>query len=239
MVKKIEELKIKIFADGADKQAMLEFNKNSLIKGFTTNPSLMKEAGVVDYQSFTKEVLKEIKDKPISFEVFSDDFSEMERQAKIISAFGKNVYVKIPIFNTKAESSFDLIKKLSDQGIKINVTAILDLDQIKHIAPAFSSKTPGIVSVFAGRIADTGRNPLPIMKRAKGFLKGFKNLELLWASPRQLFDIFQAEESNCDIITVLPGFLKKLDRIGKGLKEYSLETVKMFYEDAQKEKYKL
>ena len=239
MVKKIGELRIKIFADGADKQAMLEFNRNPLIKGFTTNPSLMKEAGVVDYQAFAKEILQEIKDKPVSLEVFSDDFSEMSRQAKIIHGLGKNIYVKIPISNTKGESSFDLIKELSGQGIKINVTAILDLDQVKHIAPAFSGATPGIISVFAGRIADTGRDPVPIMKATKEFLNAFKNLELLWASPRQVFDIFQAEQAQCDIITVLPGFLMKLDRIGKDLKNYSLETVKMFYNDAQSQEYKL
>ncbi len=239
MVKKIEELKVKIFADGADKQAMLEFNRNPLIKGFTTNPSLMKEAGVVDYQAFAKEILATIKEKPVSLEVFSDDFAEMARQAKIINGLGENIYVKIPISNTKGESSFNLIKELSGQGIKINVTAILDLDQVKHIAPAFSPAAPGIISVFAGRIADTGRDPVPIMKAAKEFLNAFKNLELLWASPRQVFDIFQAEEANCDIITVLPGFLGKLDRIGKGLKDYSLETVKMFYDDARNQEYKL
>lgn len=237
--KRIDELKIKIFADGADKQSMIEFNKNNLIKGFTTNPSLMKEAGVADYRTFGKEILENIRNKPVSLEVFSDDFSEMEEQAKILNALGDNVYVKIPITNTKNESSFDLIKKLSNQGIKINVTAVLDIDQVKHIAPAFSSNTPGIISVFAGRIADTGRDPLPVMKEAKIFLNRFNNLELLWASPRQVFDIFLAEEANCDIITVLPGFLKKLDRIGKELKDYSLETVKMFYDDAQNKEYKL
>ena len=239
MVKKTGELRVKIFADGANKQAMLEFNQNPLVKGFTTNPSLMKEAGVVDYQVFAKEILEAIKDKPISLEVFSDDFAEMARQARIINGLGENIYVKIPITNTKAESSFELIKELSRQGIKINVTAILDLDQVKHIAPAFNPGTPGIISVFAGRIADTGRNPVPIMKAAKEFLSPFKNLELLWASPRQVFDIFQAEEANCDIITVLPDFLRKLERIGKGLKDYSLETVKMFYDDARKQEYKL
>ena len=239
MVKKIEELKVKIFADGADPKAMAEFNRNPLVKGFTTNPSLMKESGVMNYTAFAKEILNEIKEKPVSFEVFGDDFNEMERQAKIISSWGNNVYVKIPISNTKGESPFDLIKKISAQGIKINLTAILDIDQVKHIAPAFYPGTPAIISVFAGRISDTGRNPVPIMKETKEFLRDFKNLELLWASPRQVFDIFQAEEANSDIITVLPGFLNKLDRIGKDLKEYSLETVKMFYEDAKNKGYKL
>lgn len=239
MVKKIEELKVKIFADGADKQSMLKFNQDPLVKGFTTNPSLMREAGVTDYQTFAKEILNDINEKPVSLEVFADDFDEMERQAKIISSWGKNIYVKIPITNTRAESSFDLIKKLSAQGIKINVTAILDIEQVKHIASAFFPATPSIVSVFAGRIADTGRDPVPLMKEAKEFLRGFKNLELLWASPRQIFDIFQSEEAGCDIITVLPGFLQKLDRIGKDLKDYSLETVKMFYDDAQNKEYKL
>ena len=239
MVKKIEELRIKIFADGADQKAMVEFNKNPLVKGFTTNPSLMKESGVMNYTEFAKGILNEIKEKPVSFEVFGDDFNEMERQAKIISSWGGNVYVKIPISNTKGKLPFDLIKKLSARGIKINLTAILDFDQVRHIAPAFHPETPAIIPVFAGRIADTGRNPVPIMKDAKEFLSNFKNLELLWASPRQVFDIFQAEEANSDIITVLPGFLGKLDRIGKNLKEYSLETVKMFYEDAKNKGYQL
>jgi transaldolase len=239
MTPKIEELKVKIFADGADIKAMAEFNRNPLVKGFTTNPSLMKESGVMNYTAFAKEILNEIKEKPVSFEVFGDDFNEMERQAKIISSWGNNVYVKIPVSNTKGESPFNLIKKISAQGIKINLTAVLDPDQVRHIAPAFYQGTPAIISVFAGRIADTGRNPVPIMKETKDFLRDFKNLELLWASPRQVFDIFQAEEANSDIITVLPGFLSKLDRIGKDLKGYSLETVKMFYEDAKNKGYEL
>lgn len=239
MVKKIEELRIKIFADGADKGSILELYKKPFIKGFTTNPTLMRKAGVSDYQGFAKEILGIIHDRPISFEVFSDDFAEMERQAKLIASWGNNAYVKIPITNTKGQSSFELIKKLSTEGVKVNCTAILDLEQVKEIAPAFCKTTPGIISVFAGRVADTGRDPMPLMREAKEFLRDFKNIELLWASSRELLNIFQAEEVNCDIITVTPDILKKIEKIGKDLKEFSLETVKMFYNDAQEAGYKL
>lgn len=239
MSKKFEDLKIKIFADGADKASISEFFQKPFIKGFTTNPTLIRKAGVTDYQIFAKELLNLIKDKPISFEVLSDEFPEMERQARLVASWGDNVYIKIPITNTKGESSFDLIKKLSEAGIKVNCTALLDLDQVKEIAPAFSKNTPGIISIFAGRIADTGRDPKPIMKEAKEYLNKFKNIELLWASSRELLNIFQAEEANCDIITVTPAILKKIERIDEDLKKFSLETVKMFYNDAQKASYQL
>jgi len=239
MVKKIEDLRIKIFADGAEKQSILELNQLSYIKGFTTNPTLMRKAGITDYAGFAKDILSVIKDKPVSFEVFSDDFKEMERQAKIIASWADNVYVKIPITNTKKESSFDLVQKLSEEGIKLNVTAILAQSQVENIRQALSPKTSAIISVFAGRIADTGRDPVPIMKQIKEFLFPFKNLELLWASPRELLNIFQADAIGCDIITVAPDILKKLEKVGFDLEEFSLETVKMFYEDGQKVGYSL
>jgi transaldolase len=239
MPKKPHELKIKIFADGAEKEGMMALAKEPHIKGFTTNPTLMRKAGITDYAAFAKEILGFIKDKPISFEVFSDDFSEMERQANIINAWAPNVYVKIPITNTKKESSFDLVKKLSSEGIKLNVTAILTTAQVKHIKDALNPKVPAIISVFAGRIADTGHDPMPIMKEAKAILASNPNYELLWASPRELFNIYQAEEVGCDIITVSHDILKKIGGIGYDHHELSLDTVKMFYEDGQKVGYKL
>lgn len=239
MVKKIKDLRIKIFADGANKKSILGLYKKPFIKGFTTNPTLMRKAGVSDYQSFAKEILAVIKDRPISFEVLSDDFFEMERQAKLISSWGKNVYIKIPITNTKGESSFDLVKKLSSQGIKINVTAIMLPKQVKHIAKAFPPEVPAIISIFAGRIADTGRDPIPVMKAAAQFLSDFKNMELLWASPRELLNIFQAERVGCDIISVTPDILEKLKCAGYNLSNFSLDTVKMFYNDGDGAGYKL
>ena len=239
MVPKLEELKIKIFSDGSDKASILELNKKHYIKGFTTNPTLMRKAGVTDYEQFAKELLAEIKDKSISFEVFSDEFDEMERQAKKIASWAENVYVKIPITNTKGESSFDLVKKLSADGIKVNVTAILTLEQVQHILPALKPGVPSIISVFAGRIADTGRDPIPLMKEAVRIVSEVDGAELLWASSRELLNIFQAEECGCHIITVTPDILKKVDLIGKDLTEYSLETVKTFYEDGKAAGYQL
>lgn len=239
MTKKIHELRVKIFADGAEKAGMLELAKEPFIQGFTTNPTLMRKAGITDYAGFAKEILSLIKDKPISFEVFSDDFAEMERQARIIASWASNVYVKIPITNTKKESSFDLVKKLATEGIKLNVTAILTLPQVEHIAKALSPHAPAIISVFAGRIADTGVNPIPIMKQAKQMLAAQPKHELLWASPRQLYNIYDAEEAGCDIITVSHDILKKLDKVGYDHHDLSLETVKMFYDDGQKVGYTL
>ncbi len=237
--KKAHELKVKIFADGAEKASILELYRDPLVKGFTTNPTLMRKAGVTDYVGFAKEVLAEVKNKPISFEVFSDDFREMERQARIINSWAKNVYVKIPIMNTKRESSFDLVKKLASDRVKINVTAILTVPQVRHISAALSPNVPAVISVFAGRIADTGVNPLPIMKEAKAVLAQYKNYELLWASPRQLLDIYNAEEAGCEIITVTPEILKKTEKVGYDHHELSLDTVRMFYKDGQKVGYTL
>ncbi|MBI4994664.1 transaldolase [Candidatus Peregrinibacteria bacterium] len=239
MLKKVHELNVKIFADGAEKASMVELAKSPLIKGFTTNPTLMRKAGIVDYAGFAKDILSVIKDKPISFEVFSDDFREMERQARIITAWAPNVYVKIPITNTKRESSFDLVKKLADDNIKLNVTAMLTLQQVKHISRAFAPKAPVIVSIFAGRIADTGVDPMPIMREAKAILASQKNVELLWASPRELLNIYHADEVGCDIITVTPEILKKIEKVGFDHHELSVETVKMFYDDGQKVGYTL
>jgi transaldolase len=239
MPKKVDELNIKIFADGAEKASMLELYQKPFIRGFTTNPTLMRKAGITDYAGFAKDILTEIKNKPISFEVFSDDFTEMERQARIIASWGSNVYVKIPITNTKRESSAVLIKKLAAEGIKLNVTAILTLDQVRITNEALSPAVPAIVSVFAGRIADTGVDPVPLMKEAKNILAANKNYELLWASPRELYNICQAEEVGCHIITVPPDVLKKTEKIGYDLGELSLDTVKMFYDDGQKVGYTL
>ena len=238
-MKKIEDLRIKIFGDGADKTSILDLAAKPFIKGFTTNPTLMKKAGVVDYVAFAKDIISSIKDKPISFEVFADEFNEMERQARIIASWADNVYVKIPITNTKGESSFDVVRRLSAENIKINVTAILATDQVKHIVGAFAAGVPGVISVFAGRIADTGRDPIPLMKEAKNILSSNNKLELLWASPRELLNIFHAEEVGCEIITVTPDVLKKLSNIGYDLTNFSLDTVKMFYEDGKQAGYQL
>ncbi|HUC01308.1 MAG TPA: transaldolase [Candidatus Paceibacterota bacterium] len=239
MPKKIEELHIKIFADGAEKASIVELAQKPFIKGFTTNPTLMRKAGITDYVGFAKDILTVIKDRPISFEVFSDDFVEMERQARVIASWGSNVYVKIPITNTKRESSFDLVKKLAADGIKMNVTAILTVAQVDHIIGALRPDVPAVISVFAGRIADTGVDPVPLMKEAKALLAKTPAYELLWASPRELYNIYQAEEVGADIITVTPDVLKKIEKIGYDLDELSLDTVKMFYDDGQKVGYTL
>lgn len=234
-----QSLKIKIFADGANLDDMLHAYKNKLVDGFTTNPTLMKKAGVTDYEKFAKEVLSHIKEPSISFEVFSDDFDEMERQARKINGWGKNVHVKIPITNTKGQSSFPLIKKLASEGIPLNVTAILTLDQVKEVAKALNPNISSIVSVFAGRIADTGKDPMPIMKESAQILKTLPACELLWASSREVYNIIQAEECGCQIITVTPDILKKLSMLGKDLTELSLDTVKLFYDDGQKAGFKI
>jgi transaldolase len=239
MPQSLKDLNIKIFADGADKLSMVELAKDPMIKGFTTNPTLMRKAGVTDYAVFAKDVLSEIKDKPISFEVFSDDFREMERQARIIASWGANVYVKIPITNTKGESAFDLVKKLSAAGVKLNITAILTSAQVAHITPALSPKIPAIISVFAGRVADTGIDPIPMMEESKAILAPFPNYELLWASSRELFNIYQAEYVGAHIITVTPEILKKSAMVGTDHTKLSVETVKMFYDDGQKVGYTL
>lgn len=236
----LKDLKIKIFADGADIKTMVEQYKSGTIQGFTTNPTLMQKNGITEYEAFAKEVLKNIPDKPISFEVFSDEFNDMERQAKKISSWGKNINVKIPITNTKGESSISLIKKLSGDGLSLNITAILTLDQVRAVKEVLNPNVYSIVSVFAGRIADTGRDPVSYMTEASRILKPLlPNAELLWASSRELLNIFQAEASNCQIITVTPDIIKKLGSINKDLGELSLDTVKMFYQDAHKAGFKL
>lgn len=238
-MKKIENLKIKIFADGADKAGMLQMASKSLIKGLTTNPTLMRKAGIEDYKSFALEVLSEVKEKPISFEVFSDNFDEMERQAFEIASWGSNVYVKIPVMNTKQHQAYDLIKRLSSKNIKLNITALMTNNQVRDVANNLNQLVPSYISVFAGRVADTGRDPVPQMRGAVELLKDKPNIELIWASPRELLNIFQADEIGCHIITVTNDVLKKLELVGKNLEEYSLETVKMFYKDAKEAGYSI
>lgn len=238
-MKKVEDLTVKIFADGADKAGMLEMHSKSFIKGLTTNPTLMKKAGIADYRAFCKDILSVIKDKPLSFEVFSDDFKEMERQALEIAGWGDNVYVKIPITNTKQEVCYRLVKNLVEKKVKVNVTAIMTLDQVRNVVFSLDPAVPSYVSVFAGRIADTGRDPLPIMIAAVEMLKLTPAAELIWASPRELLNIFQADDIGCHVITVTNDILKKLDNVGLDLEEYSLDTVKMFYNDAVSAGFKL
>jgi transaldolase len=232
-------LRVKIFADGADKASMLEMSAKTFIKGLTTNPTLMRKAGIHNYRDFAKDVLTEIKNKPVSFEVFSDDFCEMERQALEIAGWGDNVYVKIPITNTGRATSCPLIRKLTARKIKVNVTAILTLDQVHDVASVLAPGVPSYVSVFAGRIADTGRDPIPTMVAALETLKNAPEAELIWASPRELLNIFQANAIGCHVITVTTAILEKLSMIGSDLDALSLETVKMFYNDAAAAGFKL
>jgi len=236
---KIERLKVKIFADGADKNGILDMYGKPFIKGFTTNPTLMCKAGIHDYESFAKEILSYIKDRPISFEVFSDDFAEMQRQAMKIATWGDNVYVKIPITNTKKESTANLMKDLARAGVKQNVTALMTLEQVEIARDALAGGPAAYISVFAGRIADTGFDPVPLMTKAVAILAPHSNLELIWASPRELLNIFQADDIGCHVITVTNDILNKLGGVGKDLETFSLETVKMFYNDANKAGFKL
>lgn len=233
------ELRIAIYADGADVRDMIAARDGGIVKGFTTNPTLMRKCGVADYAAFAKEALAATGDMPISFEVFADDFEEMERQAKLIATWGDSVYVKIPVTNTKGESAVPLIRRLADAGVKLNVTAILTLDQVRAVVDALNPDVPAIVSVFAGRIADTGRDPVPLMREAAEICATKPKAELLWASPRELLNIFQAEECGCRIITVTSDILKKLSMVGKSLDELSLDTVKMFYNDASAAGFRL
>lgn len=234
-----DKLKIKLFADGANINEMVEDYKRGIVSGFTTNPTLMRKAGVTNYEQFAKDALKAIPNLPISFEVFSDDLVNMEREARIISEWGKNVYIKIPVTNTKGESTAPLVKKLSKEGLKLNVTALLTTKQVTEVTAALYPKTPSIISIFAGRIADTGQNPVPIMKGALSIVKPKPNIELLWASTRELLNIIQADRCGCNIITVTPDILKKMKNIGKDLTVLSLETVQMFYDDAKSAGYKI
>jgi transaldolase len=238
-MERLQHLNIKIFADGANLPGMLEFYKNPLIKGFTTNPTLMRQAGISNYQGFAKEVLKAIPDRPISFEVLSDDFKEMERQAFQIGSWGSNVYVKIPVTNTQGEPAYGLIRKLSAAGVRLNVTAVMTLSQTREITSCLANGPHSYISIFAGRIADTGRDPMPVMASAVEGLSGLSNVELIWASPRELLNIFHADSVGCHVITVTHEVLKKVALVGKDLDQYSLETVKMFYEDARRAGYTL
>ena len=239
MLKRLSELKIKLFADGADKTQILRFYANPLIRGFTTNPTLMRSAGVKNYEAFAREILDVIRDRPISFEVFADNFGEMERQARKIAAWGENVYVKIPISNTKRQSSMELAGQLAHSGVKVNITAVLTLDQVRAAADALTGGSPGIISIFAGRIADTGRDPVPTVAAAVDLVSAYSNIELIWASPRELLNIFQANDAGCHIITVPENILAKLETVGKDLDEFSLETVAMFHHDAARSGYQL
>ena len=235
----LDNLKVKIFADGADLAVILELYKNPIIKGFTTNPTLMKQAAVSDYDEFARTLLQAVPDRPISFEVFADDFAEMERQALEIASWGGLVVVKVPVTNTSGESSAALVRRLACAGVRLNVTAIMTLEQVQKVAECLRDGPPSYISVFAGRVADTGRDPVPHMAEAVRILRDYPQVELIWASPRELLNIFQADAIGCHVITVTHDLLKKLQLVGKDLSEYSLETVKMFFNDAQKAGFRL
>ena len=235
----VKRLNIKIFADGAQAEDIFALAKDAGIKGFTTNPTLMRAAGIEDYEAFAHSVLEVIKDHPISFEVFADDLASMEAQARTIASWGENVYVKVPVTNTQGEFTGPIIEKLSAAGVKLNITAVMTPDQVRQIVAALHLDTPSVVSVFAGRVADTGVDPVPVMRECVDILKARPKAELLWASPRELLNIFQADEIGCHIITVTPDLLKKLQFVGKDLIQYSLETVKMFYNDASSAGYSI
>jgi transaldolase len=237
-MKSVGDLRVQIFADGADKASMLELYRQPYIKGFTTNPTLMRATGVADYQGFALDLLATIQDRPISFEVFADDDAEMEDQARHIAAWGKNVFVKVPVMNTNGAPTYDLVRALSSDGIKLNVTALLTLEQVRHVCSALKGNAPAYVSVFAGRIADTGRDPVPLMREAVSMVNDV-NAQLIWASPRELLNVFQADEIGCHVITATTDILKKLPLVGKDLHEFSQETVQMFRRDAVKSGYSL
>jgi transaldolase len=230
----IAELKVKVFADGADKPTMLRLAEEPWIRGFTTNPTLMRKAGVTDYEAFARDILRHLPDRPISFEIFADEFDEMERQACRIAEWGENVFVKIPITNTRREPSLDLICRLANRGIRINVTAVFTMEQVRTAAAALQSSPAAYLSVFAGRIADTGRDPLPVIAASLELIRPYPNIELIWASPREVLNVIQADSIGCHIITATSDILNKLGCLGKNLADYSLETVAMFYEDAAK-----
>jgi transaldolase len=226
-------LRVKIFADGADRKGMLDMYARPYIRGLTTNPTLMRKAGIADYRAFAREILAEITDKPVSFEVLADEFAAMERQALEIASWADNVYVKIPVTNTKRESSCALVKRLADRQVKLNVTAIMTLSQVRELTTALNPGTASYVSVFAGRIADTGQDPLPVVRRAVEMFEGHPNAEIVWASTREVLNIFQADAAHCHVITVTRDILEKLSLVGYDLEEYSLDTVRMFYDDAR------
>ena len=238
-MKTVADLRVKIFGDGAELSSMLALYRLPYIQGFTTNPTLMNKAGIRDYRAFARDVIAAIPDRPVSFEVFSDDWAEMARQAAEIATWGEHVYVKIPVTNTKREPAYDLIRQLSHSGVKVNVTALMTLAQVRDVAASLRGGAPSCVSVFAGRIADTGRDPVPMMTEAVGLLKAVPSAELIWASPRELLNIFQADDAGCHIITATRDILNKLPSVGKDLDEFSLDTVKMFYDDACKAGFSL
>jgi len=229
----LKNLKVKLFADGADLVGMKDMAANPMIKGFTTNPTLMRKAGIADYRAFARDVLAAIPDRPVSFEVFADDFETMELQALEIASWGKNVNVKIPVTNTRSEFCGALVERLAKQGVQLNVTAVMTLNQVSRITERLAAETPAIISVFAGRIADTGRDPVPTMAESVRIMKAKPKAELIWASPRELLNIFQADAVGCHIITATNDILKKLSLFGKDLDAYSLETVEMFFKDAK------
>jgi transaldolase len=233
------ELRVKLFADGADLGDILELSQDPLIAGFTTNPTLMRKAGVTDYEGFARRVIEAVPDRPIAFEVFADDFGEIEEQACLISSWGDNVYVKVPITNCQGESSRELLRRLALLGVKVNATALMTVEQVERVRDALADGVPSFVSLFAGRIADTGRDPVPMVQDAVGLLRETPHLELIWASPRELLNIFQADAAGCHVITATPEILKKLESVGKDLEEFSLETVRMFHGDAQAAGYTL
>jgi len=235
----LKELKIKIFSDGADIDSIVDAYQKGVVKGFTTNPTLMNKAGITNYVAFAKEVLKIVTDLPVSFEVFSDEFDEMRYQAHKINELGPNVYVKIPVTNTKRQSAAPLIKELHAEGIKLNITAILSLRQVKEVYDALNPDVSAFVSVFAGRVADTGRDPLPLMQESLEMIRPKPKAELLWASPREVFNLMQAELMGCHIITITPDILAKASKFGMDLEDLSLDTVKMFYNDATKSGFKI
>jgi transaldolase len=239
MTPTIQQLRVKIYADGADKAGMLEMASRPYIAGLTTNPTLMRKAGITDYRAFAREIVSAIPDRPLSFEVFSDDFAEMERQAHEIASWGAQVYVKIPVTNTRGEPAYGLVRRLSKAGIKLNVTALMTLGQVRDVSAALIGNISSYISVFAGRVADTGRDPVPLMAAAVELIRPYPEQELIWASPRELLNIFQADAIGCHIITVTNDVLNKLSLVGKDLADYSLDTVKMFYRDAQQAGYEL
>jgi transaldolase len=234
-----EQLRVKIFADGADRAGIAELAAKPWVRGFTTNPTLMRKAGVEDYAAFARDVLELVPDRPISFEVFSDEAAEMEEQARLISAWGENVYVKIPVTNTSGEPSAEVVRRLAGDGVKVNVTALTTVRQVEEVAQWLADGPSAFISVFAGRIADTGRDPVPIMAAAVDALRPYPNLELIWASPREVLNLFQAEAVGCHVITVVHEILAKLDNLGRDLDEFSLETVRMFFRDGQTAGYTL
>jgi transaldolase len=238
-MREVSDLRVKMFADGADMAGILEMYQKPYVRGFTTNPTLMRKAGVSDYEKFARALLEKVPDRPISFEVFADAFEEMERQARLIAAWGDNVYVKIPVTNTRREASDELVRRLSQEGVKLNVTALMTPSQVSTVVSCLAGGAPAYVSVFAGRIADSGRDPLPIMRESLEIVHAANDIELIWASCRELLNVFQADAIGCDIITVTNDILGKLHLVGRDLDEFSLDTVKMFHNDGQKAGFKL